>query len=111
MPNELNYTLPWLLMGKIQKLVDTFYPNKKRLYAKKPYHANVPLKEPSGQITVDRPEGGTIAMPWFDYPRRYVSHFTLLIYGHRCATHCTDLLESEPHIMFVVYFSLHVCRM
>jgi hypothetical protein len=77
---------------------------------KKPSHANVPLKEPSGQVTVDRPEGCTIAMPWFGYPRRYVSHFTLLINGHIFPTHCTDLPESEPHIMIVVYFSLHVCR-
>jgi hypothetical protein len=29
-PNELNYALPWLLMGQIQKLLDTFYPNKKK---------------------------------------------------------------------------------
>ncbi len=28
-PNEQNCALPWLTIGKLKKLLDTFYPNKK----------------------------------------------------------------------------------
>ncbi len=34
-PNELNYALTWFLMGQIQKLLDTFYPNKKGVFRPK----------------------------------------------------------------------------
>jgi hypothetical protein len=34
-PNELNYASPWLIMGQIQKLLDTFHPNKKGQFRQK----------------------------------------------------------------------------
>ncbi len=45
-PNELNYALPLLIRGRIQKILDAFYLNKKGLFRPKyttsrycPFHA------------------------------------------------------------------------
>jgi hypothetical protein len=34
-PNEQHRALPWLITGQIQKLLDTFYPNKKGMKRQK----------------------------------------------------------------------------
>jgi hypothetical protein len=41
--NELNYALPWLLIGKFKKLLNTFYPNKKGLFRQKNHHTLLSL--------------------------------------------------------------------
>jgi hypothetical protein len=43
-PNELNYALSWLLMGKIQKLLNFLSKQEGTIFAKRPSHATVPLK-------------------------------------------------------------------
>jgi hypothetical protein len=44
-PYELNYALPWLLMGQIQKTYrySTFYPNKKGLFRPKTFSRGCPF--------------------------------------------------------------------
>jgi hypothetical protein len=42
-PNELDYAFPWLIMGQIKKLLDSFYLNKNGQLGQKPSHATVPL--------------------------------------------------------------------